>query len=181
MHSVCEFLGLLNYPKQFHFGCMLCSRGTSFKWLFARAGWLLAKCACPGWVSSLTGCDSRGCLVLELSRIRNQNKNPGTQTYVLSAKTSPKSAVNMGDSWCWAQLRGGSQKRPATGPQLFSQKLFFSLGISSNLLLKHMNSLSLDSAQSLSSGNPTWVESIWKDKAIHSQLICQAADTVHLK
>lgn len=159
---------------------MLSSRGNSFKWLFPKAGWRLAECACPGQVPLLAGCDSRGCLV-GLSPARYQNECPDTQTYGLSAETSPKSAVHIGNSWCWAQLRDGSQKRPTIGPKFSFSKPFLFPGISPHLLLKHVNSQSSNLAQSLSSGNPTWVGSTWKDKAIQNQLISKAVATAHLK
>lgn len=174
-----EFLGLLNYPKQFPFGHILSPRGTSFKQLFPKAGWHLAGCSHLGRVPPLAECDSRGCLV-GLSRIRYQSQCSDIQTYGLSTETSSKSAVNIGNSRCWPQLRSGSQKCPTIGPEVSSPKPFFSPSIFSHLLLNHVNSQFSDSAQRLCSSNSTWVGSTPKDKAIQNQLICQAGATVQL-
>lgn len=70
-------------------------------------------------------------------------------------------------------MSGRRQKRPILDLK-FLKTFFSSPDISTYLFLKHVYSQSSDSAQSLSSGNATWVGSIRKEKAIQKQLICQA-------
>lgn len=119
-HAICSLL--LCAQSQLIYGFIKLSKAISF-WIHVDLQGNFLQTAVSQ--SKMTTCRMSSPLV-GLSPVRYQTQCPDIQTYGLSAEISPKSAVNIGNGWCWAQLRGGSHKCLTIGLKVSFSKPFFS-------------------------------------------------------